>query len=80
MAKPKHLSYEKGKWHDGEPFTSEDVQFTIMDVLIHPRGLTRLKKYRPPDDHTAIFNLDNPTPYMMRAFAGYERQLFQSII
>jgi peptide/nickel transport system substrate-binding protein len=28
------------KWHDGEPFTSADVQFTIMEVLkkVHPRG------------------------------------------
>ncbi|MEL7114989.1 MAG: ABC transporter substrate-binding protein, partial [Pseudomonadota bacterium] len=27
-------------WHDGEAFTSEDVQFTVMDVLkvVHPRG------------------------------------------
>lgn len=27
-------------WHDGEPFTSADVQFTVMEVLkkVHPRG------------------------------------------
>jgi peptide/nickel transport system substrate-binding protein len=25
-----------------------------------------------PDDHTAIFNLDNPAPYMMRSFSAYE--------
>ncbi len=65
------------KWHDGEPFTSEDVQFTIMDVLkkVHPRGPNSFKEVSSidtPDDHTAIFNLDNPAPYMMRAFAGYE--------
>ena len=64
-------------WHDGEPFTSEDVQFTIMDVLkkVHPRGPNSFKEVSSidtPDDHTAIFNLDNPAPYMMRAFTGYE--------
>ena len=65
------------KWHDGEAFTSEDVQFTIMEVLkkVHPRGPNSFKEVSSidtPDDHTAIFNLDNPAPYMMRAFAGYE--------
>ena len=65
------------KWHDGEDFTSEDVQFTIMDVLkkVHPRGPNSFKEVSSidtPDDHTAVFNLDNPAPYMMRAFTGYE--------
>ncbi len=28
------------QWHDGEPFTSADVAFSVMDVLkqVHPRG------------------------------------------
>lgn len=65
------------KWHDGEPFTSADVKFTIMNVLkkVHPRGPNSFKEVSSidtPDAHTAIFNLDNPAPYMMRAFAGYE--------
>ena len=52
------------KWHDGEDFTSEDVQFTIMDVLkkVHPRGPNSFKEVSSidiPDDYTAIFNLDN---------------------
>ncbi len=64
-------------WHDGEPFTSADVQFTIMEVLkqFHPRGPNSFKEVseiQTPDDHTAIFKLDRPAPYMMRAFAGYE--------
>ena len=64
-------------WHDGQPFTSADVQFTIMDVLkkFHPRGPNSFKEVtaiETPDDHTAIFKLDKPAPYMMRAFAGYE--------
>jgi len=72
-------------WHDGMPFTSADgmpftsadVQFTIMDVLkkFHPRGPNSFKEVseiQTPDEHTAIFKLDRPAPYMMRAFAGYE--------
>ena len=64
-------------WHDGEAFTSEDVQFTIMDVLkkVHPRGPNSFKEVSSidtPDAHTAVFNLDNPAPYMLRALSSYE--------
>ena len=64
-------------WHDGEPFTSADVQFTVMEVLkkVHPRGPNSFKEVTSidtPDDHTAIFNLENPAPYMMRALGSYE--------
>ena len=64
-------------WHDGKPFTSADVEFTIMSVLkkFHPRGPNSFKEVseiQTPDAHTAIFKLDKPAPYMMRAFAGYE--------
>ncbi len=64
-------------WHDGEPFTSADVQFTIMEVLkqFHPRGPNSFREVSSidtPDDTTAIFNLDNPAPYMMRALSAYE--------
>jgi len=65
------------KWHDGKPFTSADVQFSIMNVLkkVHPRGPNTFKEVSSidtPDAHTAIFNLDNPAPYMMRGFSSYE--------
>lgn len=65
------------KWHDGEPFTSADVEFTVMEVLkkVHPRGPNSFKEVTSidtPDDHTAIFNLENPAPYMMRALGAYE--------
>ncbi|MFT5506567.1 MAG: peptide/nickel transport system substrate-binding protein [Gammaproteobacteria bacterium] len=64
-------------WHDGKPFTSADVEFTIMSVLkkFHPRGPNSFKEVteiQTPDKHTAIFKLAKPAPYMMRAFAGYE--------
>jgi peptide/nickel transport system substrate-binding protein len=65
------------KWHDGKPFTSADVKFTILEVLkkVHPRGPNSFREVSSidtPDDHTAIFNLDNPAPYMMRSFSAYE--------
>ena len=65
------------KWHDGEPFTSADVEFTVMEVLskVHPRGPNSFKEVteiETPDEHTAIFKLANPAPYMMRALSAYE--------
>lgn len=64
-------------WHDGEPFTSADVQFTIMEVLkkVHPRGPNTFREVTAvdtPDPMTAVFRLANPAPYMMRALSGYE--------
>ena len=64
-------------WHDGEPFTSADVQFSIMEVLknFHPRGPNTFREVTSidtPDELTAIFNLERPAPYMMRAFSSYE--------
>ena len=64
-------------WHDGEPFTSADVQFGIMDVLreIHPRGgatLDVIEFVDTPDEMTAVFNLSEPAPYLMVALNGYE--------
>ena len=65
------------KWHDGKPFTSADVKFTIMDVLkkVHPRGPNSFREVtniETPDAHTAIFKLKKPAPYMMRSFSAYE--------
>ncbi|MEM6932414.1 MAG: ABC transporter substrate-binding protein [Pseudomonadota bacterium] len=64
-------------WHDGEPFTSADVQFTVMEVLkkVHPRGPNSFREVTSidmPDELTAVFNLENPAPYMLRALSGYE--------
>jgi len=72
------FNLQKGvTWHDGKPFTSADVQFSIMDVLknFHPRGPNSFREVSSidtPDEHTAVFNLERPAPYMMRAFSAYE--------
>ena len=65
------------KFHDGKPFTSADVQFTIMDVLkkVHPRGINTFRDVtavETPDDYTAVFKLNNAAPYMLAALSGYE--------
>ncbi len=65
------------KFHDGQPFTSADVQFSIMEVLkkVHPRGINTFKEVtaiETPDPLTAVFKLANAAPYMMAALSGYE--------
>ena len=39
------------KFHDGKPFTSADVQFSIMDALKknHPRGIATFKEVTAVD-------------------------------
>lgn len=64
-------------WHDGKPFTSADVKFSIMEVLgkFHPRGpntFSEVESIDTPDEHTAVLNLKNPAPYMLRALSSYE--------
>ncbi|MEO0683214.1 MAG: ABC transporter substrate-binding protein, partial [Pseudomonadota bacterium] len=64
-------------WHDGEAFTSADVQHSIMNVLreVHPRNgatLSVVEAVETPDDLTAVFKLSQPAPYLMVALNGYE--------
>lgn len=72
------------KFHDGEPFTSEDVRFTVMEVLkkIHPRGSATTFRHvtavETPDPLTAIFRLDTPAPYLMMGLSAYESPMLPS--
>ncbi len=65
------------KFHDGTPFTSADVQYSIMEVLkkVHPRAAVTFKALQAvetPDPYTAVFKLSEPAPYIMKALSGYE--------
>lgn len=65
------------KFHDGKPFTSADVEFSVMQVLkkVHPRGVNTFRAVvavETPDPLTAVFKLSEPAPYMMMALSSYE--------
>lgn len=65
------------KFHDGKPFTSADVQFTVMEVLKkqHPRGISTFRAVTAvdaPDPLTVVFRLSEPAPYLMMALSSYE--------
>jgi len=53
------------KFHDGTPFTSADVKFTLEEIVAvhHPRGSAMMKlvnSIETPDDHTVILNFSQP--------------------
>ena len=64
-------------WHDGKPFTSADVAYSVMELLkkFHPRGRSTLAPVTAvdtPDAHTAIFRLSRPAPAIMSALSSAE--------
>ena len=65
------------KWHDGKPFTSADVAFTLLELIKkhHPRGrgvFAALQAVDTPDPQTAILRLSRPSPALMAALDGWE--------
>ncbi len=63
-------------WHDGQPFTSADVAFSL-DVLkrMHPRGRTtfaQVTDIETPDDHTVVLRLAKPCGYLLTALSSAE--------
>ncbi len=67
-------------WHDGRPFTSADVKFSLERVwkTLHPRGRAvfgSVSEVRTPDDYTVIVKLDKPSPAMMQSLSAYESQV-----
>lgn len=64
------------KWHDGKPFSSEDVKFTVEDVILplHSRGAAykaAIGAVETPDANTVIFRLNQPFGSLMNAL-GYD--------
>jgi len=56
---------QNATWHDGVKFTSADVKFTFLSVLIpyHPLGQSFfgvITAIDTPDDYTAVFHLSQP--------------------
>lgn len=64
------------KWHDGKPFTSADVAFSMMNIwkTLHSYGRSAFANVvaaETPDDHTVVFRLSQPSKYMMGNLNGY---------
>ena len=68
------------KWHDGVPFTSADVKYSVEEVWkkVHPRGRTvfaAVETVETPDAHTAILKLAHPSPVVFSFLNSYEAQI-----
>ncbi|WP_334390504.1 ABC transporter substrate-binding protein [Bradyrhizobium sp. AZCC 2262] len=68
------------KWHDGTPFTSADVKYSILEVVkkTHPRGIGtygQLQTIETPDDYTAVLKLAAPSPVIWSALSSSETQI-----
>ena len=72
------------KWHDGKPFTSQDVKYTFDAVRGAPDAKARLRvnprklwyeaveAIEAPDPHTVVFRLKHPQPSLLLMLAsGY---------
>ncbi|MDB5587204.1 MAG: putative transporter peptide-binding protein [Devosia sp.] len=78
---PDGLTYTFGlrpnvKWHDGQPFTSADVAFTLAAIKEgHPRGrvtFATVNDIQTPDELTVVLKLSNPAPYLLTALGSSE--------
>jgi len=53
-------------WHDGKPFTSADVKWTLENIwkTIHPRNkavFLEVSQVDTPDEHTVVLRLNRPS-------------------
>ena len=68
------------KWHDGQPFTSADVSFSIQEVWrkFQPRlrtALANVDDVLTPDDYTVEFKLSRPAPVILLALNRLQAQI-----
>ncbi|HEV7257536.1 MAG TPA: ABC transporter substrate-binding protein [Bosea sp. (in: a-proteobacteria)] len=64
-------------WHDGKPFTAEDVKFSVESIIrpYHSRGKTYfgdVAAVETPDPLTVVFRLKAPVPFFMNVFQAGE--------
>jgi peptide/nickel transport system substrate-binding protein len=63
-------------FHDGTLITSEDVKFSIEEILLKHasiciRGLGKvIESIETPDEHTIVFHLKKPYPEMLNPYDG----------
>lgn len=69
------------RWSDGQPFTSEDIRYTVEDVMLNedlsPAGLDREMmvdgkgpKFEVVDERTVRFTWDRPNPDFLPSLAA----------
>jgi peptide/nickel transport system substrate-binding protein len=68
------------KWHDGQPFTSDDVAFSVLEVWkkYHSRGrstFANVVSAETPDPLTVVWKLSQPAPYILNALSSIESQV-----
>ncbi|MEX3633393.1 ABC transporter substrate-binding protein [Paraburkholderia sp. BR14320] len=70
-----HLRHDV-KWHDGQPFTSADVAYSIQTLRqVHPRAKTtfaNVTAVTTPDPYTVVVTLSKSAPYLIKAFSSSE--------
>lgn len=67
-------------WHDGKPFTSADVAFSVLSIWkkFHSRGRSTFANViavDTPDPLTVIWRLSSPAPYILSALGSPESQI-----
>lgn len=67
-------------WHDGEPFKSEDVAFslfTLRDMNSRRRAtLDSLESADTSDPHRLVLNFSRPAPFVLRGFTARASPIF----
>ena len=69
-----HLA-EGVKWHDGEPFSSDDVIFTFDKVKENEASmasaLKKVESYEAPDENTVVLHMSSPDSTLLANLAWY---------
>jgi peptide/nickel transport system substrate-binding protein len=67
------------KWHDGAPFSSADVKYTIERIMNPPKGMVSprgpvfnavIDRVEAPDPHTVVVHGKGPTTLLLDLFAN----------
>jgi peptide/nickel transport system substrate-binding protein len=69
--------HEGVKWHDGKPFTAEDVIYALKRIQNPPKGVASprklqfasIEKMEAPDAHTFVLTTKVPNPSILGALA-----------
>jgi peptide/nickel transport system substrate-binding protein len=68
------------RWHDGKPFTSDDVAYSVLEAWkkYHSRGrstFANVERVDTPNPLTAVLRLSRPAPFILSALSTAESQV-----